>query len=85
MGLIVNFNEGWDPKTKSNIEREIRQCISDPPIDEEWVVSVIAGFSQNYCDVRVTTPNQTRTRLFFEEAPKLAKAITDWINMYPLR
>lgn len=85
MGVVVYFNEGWDPETRRHVEDAIRKCIGDPPKDEEWGVSLITGFSQDYCEVKVMTPNQTRTRLFFEEPAKLPKVITDWIEMYPLR
>jgi len=85
MGLLVNFDGGCDSRAKSEIEDAIRKCVGDPPKDEKWVVSVRVGFAQNYCEVRVVTAHQTRTRLFFDETPKLAKAIADWIGMYPLR
>jgi hypothetical protein len=85
VGLVVYFDEGWDPKTRRDVEDAIRKCIGDPPKDEKWFASLTTGFAQNYCEVQVTTPNQTRTRLFFEEASMLPKAITDWINIYPLR
>jgi hypothetical protein len=84
LGLIVDFNEGWDPQTKVDIEDAVRKCIADPPQGEKWIVSLAAGFAQSYCEVRVRTPSQTRTRFFFEDPRSLPKAITDWIQLYPL-
>jgi len=85
VGLIVYFDEGWDPKTRRDVEDAVRKCIGDPPGAEEWIASLTTGLSQNYCEIKLMTPNQTRSRLFFEEAAKLPQAITDWINVYPLR
>lgn len=85
MALIVEFDGEWDPKSKREIEDAVRKCIGAPPEDEKWTVSIAAGFSQSYCEVQVMTPNQTRTRLFFEDPARLANAITDWIKSYPLR
>ena len=85
VGLLVNFDGGCDSRAKNEIEDAIRKCVGEPPKDEKWVVSVRMGLSQNYCEVRVVTANQTRTRLFLDETSKLAKAIADWISMYPLR
>jgi hypothetical protein len=85
MALIVDFNQGWDSKTKTAIEEAIRECIGKPPDGEDWTVSVNCGTGHNFCDIRLTTPNQTRTRVFFEERANLPKAISDWIALYPLR
>jgi len=83
--LIVDFNGFWDSPTKISIEDTIRKCIAEPPEDEQWIVSLTAGFALPYCEVRIRTPNQTRSRLFFEPLGKLPQAITDWIRLYPLR
>jgi len=85
LALIIDFSEGWHLQTKRDIESALRKCIAEPPGGENWVVSLAAGFAQNYCEVRVTTPTQTRRRFFFEEPGHLPKVITDWINLYPLR
>ncbi len=84
MGLLVKFDGNWDSQAKKEIEDAIRRRIGEPPNNENWVVSVTTGLSQNYCDVRVTTTRQIRSRLFFEDPKKLPKAIVDWISMYPL-
>jgi len=85
LGLIIDFNEGWNSQTKGDIEDALRKCIGQPPDGETWVVSLTTGFAQHYCEVRVRTASQTRTRLFFEEPGNLPKTINDWINLYPLR
>ena len=85
MGLIVDFNEGWDSQTKSKIERALRECLAEPPDGENWKVSLVAGFAYSYCEVRVVTPNQTRSRLFFEDPHSLVTAVRDWLQLYPLR
>jgi len=85
LGLIIDFNEGWNSQTKGDIEDALRKCIGHPPDGETWVVSLTTGFAQHYCEVRVRTASQTRTRLFFEEPGNLPKTINDWINLYPLR
>jgi hypothetical protein len=84
LGLIVNFDGFWDSPTKISIEDTIRKCV-EPPEDDQWIVSLAAGFALQYCDVRIRTPNQTRTRLFFEPPDNLPQAIADWIRLYPLR
>jgi len=85
MGLLLKFDGNWDSLAKKEIEDAIRKRISEPPEDENWVVWATTGLSQNYCDVQVTTPRQTRSRIFFEDVDKLPKAIVDWLGMYPLR
>jgi hypothetical protein len=85
MGLTVNFDGSWDSQTRKETEDAIRGCIAEPPNNENWVVSLSAGLSRDFCEVQVTTARQSRSRLFFEEPSKLAKAITEWIGMYPLR
>ena len=85
MSLIVEFKQGWDSHVRAAIENALRKCIAEPPPDENWVVSLEAGFAQHYCEVRVRTPSQTRTRFFFEDPRRLAQAITAWIQLYPLR
>jgi len=85
LGLIIDFNEGWLSQTKNGIEEALRECIGEPPDGETWVVSLTAGFAQLYCEVRVRTASQTRTRFFFEEPHNLPNAIHDWIKLYPLR
>jgi hypothetical protein len=85
MGVNVYFNESWDRSTKKAIEDAIRKCIGEPPRGEDWLVTVTAGFAQTYCEVKVRTPNQTRSRFFFDEGTNLPKAIARWIAIYPLR
>jgi hypothetical protein len=85
VGLIVDFNQDWDFHVRIAIENALRKCIPEPPKDEDWIVSLAAGFAQSYCEVSVKTPSQTRTRFFFEDPHSLPKAITDWIHLYPLR
>ena len=85
MGLIVDFNQGWDSQLRIAIENALRKSIVGPPDGETWTVSLAAGFAQSYCEVRVSTLSQTRTRLFFEDSHSWPKAITDWIQLYPLR
>lgn len=85
MAFTVNFDGSWDSRTRKEIEDAIRGCVGEPPNNETWVVSLSAGFSRDFCEVQVTTARQNRSRLFFEESSKLARAITEWISMYPLR
>lgn len=85
MGLLVNFDGSWDSQGRKEIEDAIRKSVGEPRNDENWVVSITAGLLRDYCEVRVTTTRQTRSRVFFDDSSKLAKAITDWIGMYPLR
>jgi hypothetical protein len=85
LGLIVDFNEGWNSQRRIEIDAAIRECLAQPPDGENWRVSLVAGFAPSYCEVRVKTPNQTRSRLFFEDPPSLAKAVTQWLRLYRLR
>ena len=84
MALTIDFGTGWDRKTRNEIEGALRACIGEPPQSEEWVVSLRAGFSR-YCDVKIATPSQRRSRLSFEDPAHLPKAITEWIELYPLQ
>jgi hypothetical protein len=85
LSLIVDFEQGWDSHVRIAIEDALRKCIVEPPQGEDWVVSLAVGFAQHYCEVQVRTPSQTRTRFFFEDPGNLPQAITDWIQLYPLR
>ena len=84
VGLTIEFNEGWDLKAKSEVENALRKCISEPPEAEKWSVSLTTGLPY-YCEVRVVTPRQKRSRLFFDDSANLPEAITEWIKSYPLR
>jgi len=85
MGLLFEFNDGWDPQNRKKIEDAVRKCVGQPRNNDKWFVSVTTGFSGQFCEVQVMTPNQTRSHLFFEDPANLAEAIADWISMYPLR
>jgi len=85
MDLRVHFDGYWDPETRKRVEDAVRSCIGEPPADETWAISIVAGFSLQYFEVQLRTPDQTRSHLFFNGVEKLPKAITDWINIYPLR
>jgi len=82
--LRVYFDGDWDAKIKGDIEDAIRDCIGDPPADEDWAVSIVPSFSFQYCEVKVKTQRQARRRLFFEDPGMLPRAISDWIKLYPL-
>lgn len=84
MALKTEFEGFWDPDNKTNIERAIRECVGEPPKDEEWVVSIARQFPFQPCTVHVKTLKQTRSRLFFEPSVSLSKAIPDWLRLYPL-
>jgi hypothetical protein len=85
LSLIVDFNECWDLQAKIAIEEALRQRVPEPPQDQTWVISLATGLTQNYCEVQIKTPSQTRTRFFFEDPRHLPQAITEWIESYPLR
>jgi hypothetical protein len=85
VALTIDFRGGWEPRTKTQIEQALRKTVGLPPAGEKWVVSVVAAGLSQYCEVRVVTPNQRRSRLFFEDPANLPKAITEWIELYPLR
>ena len=85
MGLNLHFDGFWDEETKGNIEHAIRDCIGEPPKDEEWVVSIVRHYTFQPCAVQVKTLKQTRSRLFFEQSSALSKAIPDWLKLYPLQ
>ena len=85
MGLKTKFEGFWDPDNRASIERAIRECVGEPPKDEEWVVSIARDFPYQPCSVQVKTLKQTRSRLFFDQSAALSKAIPDWLRLYPLR
>jgi hypothetical protein len=84
MSLSLNFTGYWDAETQGQLEKAIRVCVGEPPKDEDWSVSLGRSISLIYCDVRVKTSHQTRSRMFVEDPSALPKAITDWLMSYPL-
>ena len=51
MSLHVEFDGIRDSETLRRIENAIRQCMGDPPADEEWITSVTSfGY---YCRIVV--------------------------------
>jgi len=84
MSLSLHFTGYWDAATQGQLEKAIRECIGEPPKDQEWSVSLSRSFSLLSCDVRVKTLHQTRSRMFLDDLSALPKAITDWLNLYPL-
>jgi hypothetical protein len=84
MSLSVNFTGYWDAATQRQLESAIRGCIGEPPRGEDWSVSLGRSSSLIYCDVRVKTLHQTRSRMFVDDLSALPKAITGWLMSYPL-
>ncbi len=84
MSLSLTFSGYWDADTQGRLEQAIRVCIGEPPKIEDWSVSLDRSISHNFCDVRVKTLHQTRSRMFLDDPSALPKAITDWLKSYPL-
>jgi hypothetical protein len=83
MGLHIEVDGVWDLEARARIEGTIRDCVGEPPRDEEWTVSV--SIFDSYSVVLVKTPHQTRRKMFFSEVSKLSEAIPEWLQQYPLR
>ena len=83
MGLHIDFDGVWDMKARARIEGAVRDCVGEPPKNEDWDVS-IRTFG-GYCLVSVKTLHQTRRKMFFSDVSKLAEAIPEWLQQYPLR
>jgi hypothetical protein len=83
MGLHIEFDGIGDSETRVRIESALRQCICEPPEDEEWDVAVTSY--GRYCIVLVKTAQQARKKLFFLRALELVEAIPIWLKQYPLR
>jgi hypothetical protein len=83
MGLHIDIDGVCDLKARTHIESAIRECIGEPPGDEDWNVS-ISGFG-GYSVVVVRTPRQARRKMFFSNVWNLSEAIPEWLQQYPLR
>jgi hypothetical protein len=83
MSLLIDFDGLWDGGSETRVESALRECIGQPPGDEEWSVAVTSYGS--YCMVFVKTAQQTRRKMFFLSASELAEALPVWLKQYPLR
>ena len=83
MSLQIHFDGPWEDETKAHIESALRSCIGNPPEDQNW--SVLVTCYGSFSVVEVKTGQQSRSKLFLLPASELAKAIPDWLEMYPLR
>ena len=83
MSLTVNFEGLWTSDTKTRLEKALRECVGEPPGDEEWSLAV-SSYGR-YCIVLVKTAQQTRRKVFFLRAAELAEAIPMWLEQYPLQ
>jgi len=83
MSLQIDFDGFWDWSTKKSIESALRECIGDPPRDEEWNVALTSY--GGYCIVLAKTTQQTRRKMFFLRPSELAEVIPMWLKEYPLR
>ena len=81
MGLRIDFDGYWDDATRLLIGEAVRTCMGEPPGGENWSVSV--DRTAAYCDLCVTTPRQTRRRMFFDELQMLPRAVCNWLKLYP--
>jgi len=84
MGLTIEFIGNWDSLAKDAVQDSVRRSIGEPPDGETWHVSLTSGFFQDHCEVRVTTSNQVRSRLFLDRPEMLPDAVARWIARYPL-
>ena len=83
MSLLIDFDGLWNGGTEARVENALRECIGQPPGDEEWNVAVTSYGS--YCMVVVKTAQQTRRKMFFLSASELVEALPVWLKQYPLR
>jgi hypothetical protein len=83
MGLQIHFDGSWDDATQAHLETTLRACIGNPPEGQDWVVLVTCY--GNFSTVLVKATQQSRSKLFLLPATELAKAIPDWLEIYPLR
>ena len=83
MSLDIHFDGAWEDKTKAHLESTLRACIGNPPEGQDWMVLVTCY--GNFSMVLVKATQQSRSKLFLLPASELAKAIPDWLEIYPLR
>jgi len=83
MGLRIDFDGFGDMKARPRIEAAIRDCIGEPLADEDWNVSITTFGA--YSVVSVKTLQQARRKMFYLNFSRLAEAIPEWLQQYPLR
>ena len=83
MSLHIHFDGPWEDETQAHLESTLRSYIGNPPGDQTWTVLVTCY--GNFSTVEVRTGQQSRKKLFLLCASELAKAISDWLGMYPLK
>ena len=83
MSLQIHFDGPWEDQTQAHLESTLRSYIGNPPGDQTW--SVLVTCYGNFSTVLVKAGQQSRTKLFWLPASELAKAIPDWLGLYPLK
>jgi hypothetical protein len=82
MPLHIDIDGVLDLKAKAQIESSVRECVGDPPTDEEWNVSISRLDAQSVVVVR--TPRQAVRKMFFSNLWDLSAAIPAWLQQHPI-
>jgi hypothetical protein len=78
MGFHIDVDGVSDSKAEAGIESAIRECVGEPPRDEEWNMSVSSREDQSCVVVR--TPRQALRKIFFSHFWNLSAAIPAWLQ-----
>jgi hypothetical protein len=82
MGLHIDIDGVCDPKAKTSIESTIRECVGEPPKDEEWNVSISSHEGQSVVVMR--TPRQAHRKIFSSNLWNLSAVIPAWLQQHPI-
>lgn len=84
LAVSVELNEVLDQELKTRVEQVIEKSLGSRPRGEDWKVWIYGG--GGYCRIVLKGPIQTRNRTFFyEQREELTRAISEWLDLYPLR
>ena len=83
MSLGIGIEGIADPAKRLDIETAIRECVGDPPGDEQW--SIVAVFYEGSCTLLLKTPKLSRTKLLVYDGTEPTDVVRDWLRLYPMR
>jgi hypothetical protein len=82
MSLHIDMEGVSDQQAKKQIESSIRECVGEPPKNEEWNISISRSDGQSVVVVR--TPRLALRKLFFSSLWSLSEAIPAWLLQHPV-
>ncbi len=82
MSLHIDMEGVSDQQAKKEIESSIRECVGEPPKNEDWNISISRSDGQSLVVVR--TPRLALRKLFFSSLWGLPDAIPAWLHQHPV-